>query len=159
MERSQARNRTEFAIVLMVCAAIPALPLVVQSDEGFCQRPQVAISSTSRTCYTIYAPNGNQLPESQFGLAIHRSTASLVAGHDRTIDSLHDHGNRQNVVSQHVARHLRAFPELPFVVVLRRVIGDRDGKTVDILKARSWVVFNPVSTVDPESIPPTACAG
>ena len=159
MERNSTSIKIERAIVLVICGAVPLVPILFHQDAGYCQRPQMATSTTSYTCYTIYAPNGQQVPQSQFGLADHQLPARLRANSAKTLPLATGQKDQQELVSLRVAEQLADFPELPFVIVLRRVIGDRDGRTVDVLKARSWVVINPVSTVDPDAIPSTACAG
>lgn len=159
MDRSQTRVRTELGIVWLVCAAVPVLPLLIGGNAGYCHRPPVAVCGTTRTCFTVYAPDGTRLPVSHFGLADSRMQSPVFPTLVPWSDGLNQRGDSTNQIPSRVTRHLGQFPQLPFVVVLRRVIGDRDGRSVDILRARTWVVINPVSTVDPDAIPSTACAG
>lgn len=159
MDPSQTRSRTELRIVWLVCAAIPVLPLLLGGHAGYCHRPHAAMSGATRICFRVYAPDGTQLPASRFGLAESQLQSSGSPSQGSVSDNSNRRSGNTNPISSRVTRRLGQFPQLPFVVVLRQVIGDRDGRTVDILQARTWVVINPVSTVDPESIPSTACAG
>ncbi|MCB9749184.1 MAG: hypothetical protein H6713_04155 [Myxococcales bacterium] len=132
-------------------AAITVLAPLVRELYPLSAPTMFAYPLRQRVVYELRAPDGRRLPAADFALQINNphdppvTTLGRRGYGKRSPTSLHTPGVAPSdaAARRHVARLLARRPELAYVDLTRRVIGDVDGRRVGERARARWRVHNP----------------
>ncbi len=159
-----ARGRKELLAIGVFVLLNLLIPVLIVDLYPFSRAPMFADRPQSYCEYHVYGPDGRELhlerPDGNglvqvFGepipaLGLHRNYWGNPIGSGvgfvppTTVDTFGTVPPRDEVTA-HLQQRLRARPDLPYVDVVRQVIGDLDGQKVGVIEDRTqrWRVENP----------------
>ena len=141
------RGRRDLFFIATFLLLNVLIPLLIVDLYPFSRAPMFADAPHLYCDYQIFDPRGNALDVLDFGL--HRNYWGNPVGEGvginppQTVDQFGVIGDPEKITT-HVQSRLRQRPELAYVEVVQKVIGDEDGRRVGVVRQHSWRVQNPV---------------
>lgn len=143
-------RRAELGFVLAVIACSVVVPVVWEKIFPF-NRPSFFVARVEKhAVYRVLAPGGRSLPAWRFGLGdfywAQRGWFTEVPEQERGAIRLPDTVNvygslpSRATIEEVVRKHLRRFPELDYVVVVRTIKGPVNDRSVGVVAEQRWKV-------------------
>ena len=139
------RGRKELLAIALFCVINLLVPALFVELYPFTRVTMYSDSPTICYSYKIYDPQGNQLPDIEFGVQSDYDGNWPRVGFGFSLPTINRVGRPadQAAITDWIEKRLERFPSLSYVDVYKEIMGPIDNQRFGLIRREHWRIRNP----------------